>query len=744
MRGVRVRRRRRACTASARGRRRAYAEPARDPAKTRATMPRGRGEPLPRRRVVRLEEAHDEPRPEDEPDAVAAAVVDDAQRGPRLGVRRPVADAAHDASRVGPRAPRHAEVARDRADRAAGREGDRRQRAAPVRACERADAGHVRAVAACQHDAAAAARRDAARDVLEIPERARLVHARAALRRGSTMTRRSPPSAREPARLAVDNDVGAGAHGNVGWPASTRRRIGLRPGAHGERARVAPAGLSPGALVAALLAAPARRRRRCAPRSEATAPRSTTRSPSRESAGTLSNGDAAALAREVAERGARAPRRRPRPPPASATLLACAHELDDALADRMRVHDAAGADAALARIAGRGLSLGDARDFASDADSALAGRRRARARPTRGPRRAPARARRRRPPRAPAGGARGARRGRRARTSRRSAKPRASIRSPSSGRRPCAPSPRCRATPGGQAADLLRDLWTGGDDGLREDIALAWAAPAIWDAGRTGSPARARGLRSGSGRDRGGGRRSPARRRVRRVGAGRDRAARALHRDGAPAARACRPSRRRPSIAATCSRRSRHAASDEDLEVRVGALARLASRAARRRGRDRRAQAPTPWRRSRRLRSPASPWRSARASPSRAPATAASRPGSRATLSAPAPEDRLGAATSLGDAGGPSPRRAARAAACADARRARCASRAALHRSSMAGVASVGRREPLRTASRSRQGRKVPVVPLGSRTTRPLSAFVDLVARITYHSSRHALAHAHP
>jgi hypothetical protein len=32
-------------------------------------------------------------------------------------------------------------------------------------------------------------------------------------------------------------------------------------------------------------------------------------------------------------------------------------------------------------------------------------------------------------------------------------------------------------------ADVLRDLWTAGDDGLREDIALAWSGPELWGAG---------------------------------------------------------------------------------------------------------------------------------------------------------------------------------------------------------------------------------------------------------------------
>jgi hypothetical protein len=38
-------------------------------------------------------------------------------------------------------------------------------------------------------------------------------------------------------------------------------------------------------------------------------------------------------------------------------------------------------------------------------------------------------------------------------------------------------------TPEGQTAMALRDLWSGGDAGLREDIAMAWASPPVWNAG---------------------------------------------------------------------------------------------------------------------------------------------------------------------------------------------------------------------------------------------------------------------
>jgi hypothetical protein len=34
-----------------------------------------------------------------------------------------------------------------------------------------------------------------------------------------------------------------------------------------------------------------------------------------------------------------------------------------------------------------------------------------------------------------------------------------------------------------RTGDVLRDLWTAGDDALREDVAVAWASPSIWAAG---------------------------------------------------------------------------------------------------------------------------------------------------------------------------------------------------------------------------------------------------------------------
>jgi HEAT repeat protein len=87
----------------------------------------------------------------------------------------------------------------------------------------------------------------------------------------------------------------------------------------------------------------------------------------REKSGRVSNDEAASLATTVAARDLRAALgpdavlrvREVRP---------CARELDDVLAERARVHDAAGAQAALARIESGRMDLGDARATLGDAD----------------------------------------------------------------------------------------------------------------------------------------------------------------------------------------------------------------------------------------------------------------------------------------------------------------------------------------------------------------------------------------
>lgn len=202
----------------------------------------------------------------------------------------------------------------------------------------------------------------------------------------------------------------------------------------------------------------------------------------RERAGTLSNAEAASLAERVAGREllaatpAEAPER-------VRDALPCARELDGPLADRMRVHDAAGADAALARVAGRGLGLDDARAFATDPDprwravSARAlvrpqdheARLRALLDDDPGVRREAARAAR--DAADPADFAALAEAAR--------VDPEPIVRTEAVRALAALPAPAA----GPSVAERLRDLWTSGDDGLREDVALAWASGPVWSAG---------------------------------------------------------------------------------------------------------------------------------------------------------------------------------------------------------------------------------------------------------------------
>lgn len=203
----------------------------------------------------------------------------------------------------------------------------------------------------------------------------------------------------------------------------------------------------------------------------------------REKRGDLSNDEAAALAHAVADRDLRAGAGTPEQTLALVRdARPCARELDSALAARMRVHDEAGALAALARIDGQGLDLDDARDFAGDPDGAWR-----------------------------AVGARGL-----VRSEDRDARLRALVDPDPRVRRQAAvaarddadpndlgalaeaarvdPDPMVRTEavraiavlaplPQGEVADVLRDLWPEADEGLREDIAIAWASPLVWDSG---------------------------------------------------------------------------------------------------------------------------------------------------------------------------------------------------------------------------------------------------------------------
>jgi HEAT repeat protein len=195
--------------------------------------------------------------------------------------------------------------------------------------------------------------------------------------------------------------------------------------------------------------------------------------------GSLSNGEAAAIARAVAERELRT-----LPPVDTLSRVRevrpCAYELDDVLADRMRTHDATGAEAALARIEGRGLSPGDARHFAGDPDASW------HAVGARGLVRSEDRVDRLRAlldpdPRVRRQAARAAH----------DAADEGDLAALAEAARldpePIVRTEAVRAIavlpPIPRTAIMLHDLWNGGDDGLREDIARAWSTPSLWSAG---------------------------------------------------------------------------------------------------------------------------------------------------------------------------------------------------------------------------------------------------------------------
>jgi hypothetical protein len=359
----------------------------------------------------------------------------------------------------------------------------------------------------------------------------------------------------------------------------------------------------------------------------------------RQTAGNLSNGEAASIAKQVAGRDLlSAPA-----PDASARVrdaLPCAHEFDDILADRMRVHDAAGADAALARIAGRGLDLTDARVFANDPD-----------------------------PRWRAVGARAL-----VRAADREARLRALVDDDPLVRRQAAraardaadgtdakalfeaarldPQPIVRTeavraiaalppTPGGEAANQLRDLWTTGDDALREDIAVAWASPSIWSAG--GQEALRVLVASGHGP----GVIEGAAAVLRRGESNGESAQAAVGQLIRSIASGSRPNRLQALAQAPIDRRDvlqaiQAASTDDDSEIRVAALARLAD------GRDGGPDA------VRSLEILSQPGSSVAARARFALAMAGDRRVQawiEEGLSAPAPEDRLGAATALASLG---------------------------------------------------------------------------------------------
>lgn len=201
--------------------------------------------------------------------------------------------------------------------------------------------------------------------------------------------------------------------------------------------------------------------------------------------GKLSNGEAACLARAIARREIATAKDEAQALARIKETRSCASELDDALAERMKTHDGAGAEAALARLEDKKISESTAREWLSDPDD------RWRAVGTRALVRDKDRDARQKAMVDPSPRIR-----------------RSAIRASAEAKDPAdleilletarvdpelllrneairATSAILRAE-GARAADValvLRDLWTTGDDALREDIAVAWALTPVFENG---------------------------------------------------------------------------------------------------------------------------------------------------------------------------------------------------------------------------------------------------------------------
>ncbi len=204
--------------------------------------------------------------------------------------------------------------------------------------------------------------------------------------------------------------------------------------------------------------------------------------------GKITNEEAACLARAVASRELATAKDDYTATSRVRESRACAVELDDALGDRMKRHDGAGAEAALLRLEDGKLSEGDARDYLSDPDD------RWRAVGTRTLHREDDTKRRQAAMVDPSPRVR--------RSAMRAASqakdladldllfeaarvdPELLLRNEALR----AMSQILRGAAGGRdrAAEhvtRLRDLWTGGDDAIKEDVAVAWALAPVFESG---------------------------------------------------------------------------------------------------------------------------------------------------------------------------------------------------------------------------------------------------------------------
>jgi hypothetical protein len=210
---------------------------------------------------------------------------------------------------------------------------------------------------------------------------------------------------------------------------------------------------------------------------------------SKHERGKVSNAEAACLARAVATRELVTAKDEATAVSRIRESRACAAELDDALEERMKKHDGAGAEAALARLEDRRLSDGDARDFLSDADD------RWRAVGTRTLHREDDRKRRQQAvldpsPRVRRSAIRAAGQAKdaadldllfeTARVDPEMLLRNEALRAMSQIVRGPGEAGKARAA---EHVTRLRDLWNSGDDAIKEDVAVAWALSPVFENG---------------------------------------------------------------------------------------------------------------------------------------------------------------------------------------------------------------------------------------------------------------------
>ena len=207
----------------------------------------------------------------------------------------------------------------------------------------------------------------------------------------------------------------------------------------------------------------------------------------KQRSGTLTNGEAADLARAVAEHEITSAKTEKDALARLDETRACARELDDAFEERMKTRDGAGAEAALLRLESGKLGTGSARAWLDDADD------RWRAVATRTLRESDDRQRREKAildpsPRVRRGAIRASAQAKdaadidllfeTARVDPDLLLRNEALRAISSILRGDAGHDRAA-----EIAVRLRDLWTSGDDPLKEDIAVAWGLAPVFESG---------------------------------------------------------------------------------------------------------------------------------------------------------------------------------------------------------------------------------------------------------------------